>query len=66
MLGEQTRKSATYLYKMSGFEKFLEALRIVGNIARTALSGLEEYRKIQETRRVPRKNNRRRKRRQRR
>ena len=34
----------------SRFENFLEALKIIGGISRTVLSGLEEYRKIQETR----------------
>lgn len=33
----------------SRFENFLEALKIIGGIAKTVLSGLEEYRKIQET-----------------
>lgn len=31
-------------------EKILEALKIIGGIAKTVLSGMEEYRKIQETR----------------
>lgn len=30
-------------------EKILEALKIIGGIAKTVLSGMEEYRKIQET-----------------
>lgn len=44
---------------MCRFEKFLETLRLVGSIARTILSGIEEYRKIQETKayRENKKNN---------
>lgn len=44
---------------MCRFEKFLETLRLVGSIARTILSGIEEYRKIQETKayRKNKKNN---------
>lgn len=33
---------------MAGCEKFLEVLKVVGQIASTLLNGLEEYRKIQE------------------
>jgi hypothetical protein len=31
-------------------EKLLEALKLIGSIAKTILSGIEEYRKIQEVR----------------
>ena len=34
---------------MARLEKFLEILKVIGGIARTMLSGMEEYRKIQET-----------------
>lgn len=33
---------------MTGCEKFLEVLKVVGQIASTLLNGLEEFRKIQE------------------
>lgn len=33
---------------MTGCEKFLEVLKVIGKIASTLLSGLEEYRRIQE------------------
>ena len=33
---------------MTKCEKFLEVLKVVGQIASTLLNGLEEYRKIQE------------------
>ena len=32
---------------MTGCEKFLKILRVIGNIASTILRGLEEYREIQ-------------------
>ena len=35
---------------MTGCEKFLEVLKVIGKISSTLLSCLEEYRKIQECR----------------
>lgn len=35
---------------MIGCEKFLEVLKMVGQIASTILNGLEEYRRIQDCR----------------